>query len=108
MRTWLESLLLAFLVVLGTTAEAWSQVSAAPDRVVVSYPSKSITSFPILETAQRRGFFRRENLDVSAVYMRGGIDIKAVITGDADFRHRLHHRRHRIRRRRAAPRAHEP
>jgi hypothetical protein len=31
-----------------------------------------------------------------------------VITGDADFRHRLHHRRHRIRRRRAAPRAHEP
>ena len=85
MRTWLESLLLAFLVVLGTTAEAWSQVSAAPDRVVVSYPSKSITSFPILETAQRRGFFRRENLDVSAVYMRGGIDIKAVMTGDADF-----------------------
>src|SRR5215471_4671376 len=85
MRTWLESLLLALLVVLGTTAEAWSQVSAAPDRVVVSYPSKSITSFPILETAQRRGFFRRENLDVSAVYMRGGIDIKAVITGDADF-----------------------
>ena len=55
--------------------DAWSQGSVAPDRVVVSYPSKSITSFPILETAQRLGFFRRENLDVSAVYMRGGIDI---------------------------------
>jgi NitT/TauT family transport system substrate-binding protein len=53
--------------------------------VVVSYPSKSITSFPILETAQRRGFFQQENLGVSAVYMRGGIDIKALITGDADF-----------------------
>lgn len=59
--------------------------TTAPDKVVVSYPSKSITNFPILETAQRRGFFQKENLSVSMVYMRGGIDIKAIITGDADF-----------------------
>jgi NitT/TauT family transport system substrate-binding protein len=64
--------------------EADAQTSA-PDRVVVSYPSKSITNFPILETAQRRGFFQKENLSVSVVYMRGGIDIKALLTGDADF-----------------------
>ena len=81
----IEYLFFALFVVLVFTADARSQGSVAPDRIVVSYPSKSITSFPILETAQRRGFFRRENLDVSAVYMRGGIDIKAVITGDADF-----------------------
>jgi ABC-type nitrate/sulfonate/bicarbonate transport system substrate-binding protein len=81
----LEYLLLALLVVIAMTADAPSEGSVTPDRVVVSYPSKSITSFPILETAQRRGFFRRENFDVSAVYMRGGIDIKAVLTGDADF-----------------------
>jgi len=62
---------------------AWGQV--APDKVVVSYPSKSITNFPILETGLRRGFFQRENLSVQMVYMRGGIDIKALITGDADF-----------------------
>jgi NitT/TauT family transport system substrate-binding protein len=55
------------------------------ERVVVSYPSKSITNFPILETAQRRGFFQKEGLSVSVVYMRGGIDIKALLTGDADF-----------------------
>ena len=73
------------LIVLAIVDNAWSQGSIAPDRVVVSYPSKSITSFPILETAQRHGFFRKENLDVSVVYMRGGIDIKAIITGDADF-----------------------
>ena len=73
------------LIVLAMIDNAWSQGSIAPERVVVSYPSKSITSFPILETAQRRGFFRKENLDVSIVYMRGGIDIKAIITGDADF-----------------------
>jgi ABC-type nitrate/sulfonate/bicarbonate transport system substrate-binding protein len=81
----LEYLLLALLVVIAMTADAPSAAGVTPDRVVVSYPSKSITSFPILETAQRRGFFRRENFDVSAVYMRGGIDIKAVLTGDADF-----------------------
>ena len=56
-----------------------------PERVVVSYPSKSITNFPILETAQRRGFFQKEGLSVSVVYMRGGIDIKALLTGDAEF-----------------------
>lgn len=77
--------LFQLLLIIAIMDDACSQGSAGPDRVVVSYPSKSITSFPILETAQRRGFFRKENLDVSAVYMRGGIDIKAVITGDADF-----------------------
>ena len=61
----IEYLFFALFVVLVFTADARSQGSVASDRVVVSYPSKSITSFPILETAQRRGFFRRENLDVS-------------------------------------------
>jgi ABC-type nitrate/sulfonate/bicarbonate transport system substrate-binding protein len=64
--------------------EAHAQISAL-DKVVVSYPSKSITNFPILETAQRKGFFQKEALSVSLVYMRGGIDIKALLTGDADF-----------------------
>ena len=77
-----------FLSLLATafvfTIEARAQISA-PDKVVVSYPSKSITNFPILETAQRKGFFQKENLSVSLVYMRGGIDIKALLTGDADF-----------------------
>jgi NitT/TauT family transport system substrate-binding protein len=64
--------------------EARAQTSA-PEKVIVSYPSKSITNFPILETGQRRGFYQRENLTVNTVYMRGGIDIKALLTGDADF-----------------------
>jgi NitT/TauT family transport system substrate-binding protein len=75
-------LLLLSTVLFGSKAAA--QTNAA-DKVVVSYPSKSITNFPILETALRRGFFQKENLSVSMVYMRGGIDIKAIITGDADF-----------------------
>ena len=70
--------------VLSFAISARAQISS-PDKVVVSYPSKSITNFPILETGQRRGFYQRENLSVNAVYMRGGIDIKALLTGDADF-----------------------
>jgi NitT/TauT family transport system substrate-binding protein len=55
------------------------------ENVIVTYPSKSITSFPILETGRRKGFFQQQGLNVSLVYMRGGLDIKAVMTGDADF-----------------------
>jgi NitT/TauT family transport system substrate-binding protein len=60
--------------------------SAAPlDKIVVSYPSKSITNFPILETARQKGFFQKEGLHVSLVYIRGGLDIKTLLTNDADF-----------------------
>ena len=76
----LPAVFLTFLVSIEARAQ-----TTAPDKVVVSYPSKSITNFPILETGQRRGFYPKENLSVSVVYMRGGIDIKALITGDADF-----------------------
>ncbi len=77
--------LLALKVFLLFPVITLAQGPTIPDKVVVSYPSKSITNFPILETAQRKGFFQKENLSVSLVYMRGGIDIKALLTGDADF-----------------------
>ena len=79
-RMFLPLLASAVLFSIATLAK-----TAAQDKVVVSYPSKSITNFPILETAQRKGFFQKDNLNVSIVYMRGGIDIKALLTGDADF-----------------------
>jgi NitT/TauT family transport system substrate-binding protein len=77
--------LFALSGILIAPGTASSQSSTAPDKIVVSYPSKSITNFPILETAQRRGFFQKENLAANVIYMRGGIDIKALLTGDADF-----------------------
>src|SRR5512147_817700 len=80
----LKGIILALLSLMSLTAHR-AEAQSSADRVVVSYPSKSITNFPILETAQRRGFFQKENLSVSMVYMRGGIDIKAILTGDADF-----------------------
>jgi NitT/TauT family transport system substrate-binding protein len=76
-------LLAAFIFTCTDAGSARSQ--AVAEKVVVSYPSKSITNFPILETARQKGFFQKEALNVSVVYMRGGIDIKALLTGDADF-----------------------
>jgi NitT/TauT family transport system substrate-binding protein len=66
-------------------ADAQGQGVSSAEKIVVSYPSKSITNFPILETARQKGFFQREGLQVSLVYIRGGLDIKTLLTNDADF-----------------------
>jgi NitT/TauT family transport system substrate-binding protein len=58
---------------------------SAGEKIVVSYPSKSITNFPILETARQKGFFQRQGLQVALIYIRGGLDIKTLLTNDADF-----------------------
>lgn len=74
---------LASAIIAATCANA--QGTAPTERIVVSYPSKSITNFPILETARQKGFFQREGLQVNLVYIRGGLDIKTLLTNDADF-----------------------
>ena len=63
-------LFLCFIVIVSAaTTRARGQTL---QNVVVSYPSKSITSFPILETARRKGFFQQQGLNMNLVYMRGG------------------------------------
>lgn len=77
----------ALLGIIGAliATHAHGQSAAPAEKIVVSYPSKSITNFPILETARQRGFFQKEGLQVSLVYIRGGLDIKTLLTNDADF-----------------------
>ena len=58
---------------------------ASAEPVVVSYPSRSLTSFLIPEIARQRGFFLAEGIEAKLIYVRGGIDIKALITGDVDY-----------------------
>jgi NitT/TauT family transport system substrate-binding protein len=72
-------------VTLTSAVPAHGQSAAAAEKIVVSYPSKSITNFPILETARQKGFFQKQGLQASLVYIRGGLDIKALLTNDADF-----------------------
>jgi NitT/TauT family transport system substrate-binding protein len=76
---------LSGIAVFASATHAQGQSVPAVEKVVVSYPSKSITNFPILETARQKGFFQREGLQVSLVYIRGGLDIKTLLTNDADF-----------------------
>jgi NitT/TauT family transport system substrate-binding protein len=79
----LSALILVFLI--AHQARAQGPASTSPEKVAASYPSRSITSFPILETARQKGFFQREGLNASIIYVRGGIDINALITGDTDY-----------------------
>jgi NitT/TauT family transport system substrate-binding protein len=79
------SFCLSGIVAFVVATHAQGQSIPAMEKVVVSYPSKSITNFPILETARQKGFFQREGLQASLVYIRGGLDIKTLLTHDADF-----------------------
>jgi NitT/TauT family transport system substrate-binding protein len=78
-------LALSGIVAAAVATHAHGQSVATPEKIVVSYPSKSITNFPILETARQKGFFAREGLNVTLVYIRGGLDIQTLLTNDADF-----------------------
>jgi len=77
---------LSGIVAAVVAAHAQGRSVSPPEQIVVSYPSKSITNFPILETARQKGFFQREGLHVSLVYIRGGLDIKTLLTNDPTLR----------------------
>jgi NitT/TauT family transport system substrate-binding protein len=77
--------LLSGIVAAVIATQAQGQGVGSSEKIVVSYPSKSITNFPILETARQKRFFEREGLQVSLVYIRGGLDIQTLLTNDADF-----------------------
>ena len=52
------------------------------DRIVITYPSRSIASVD-LYIAQERGFFRQEGLHAEVVQVRGNIGVTALLSGDA-------------------------
>ena len=52
------------------------------DRIVITYPSRSIASVD-LYIAQDRGFFRQEGLLADVVQVRGNIGVTALLSGDA-------------------------
>lgn len=70
----------AFLLFLILTAHARGQ--SAPEKIVITYPSRSIASVD-LYIAQERGFFRQEGLLADVVQVRGNIGVTALLSGDA-------------------------
>jgi len=63
---------------LPTSAEAQHNL----DRVVITYPSRSIASVD-LYIAEERGFFRQEGLLPEVVQVRGNIGVTALLSGHA-------------------------
>jgi ABC-type nitrate/sulfonate/bicarbonate transport system substrate-binding protein len=61
-----------------------SQVRAQPalEKIVITYPSRSIASVD-LYIAQERGFFHQEGLLADVVQVRGNIGVTALLSGDA-------------------------
>src|SRR4026209_1179184 len=63
---------------LQSSAEAQQNL----DRVVITYPSRSIAPVD-LYIAQERGFFRQEGLQAEVVQVRGNIGVTALLSGYA-------------------------
>jgi NitT/TauT family transport system substrate-binding protein len=63
---------------LGARLDAQSTL----EKIVITYPSRSIASVD-LYIAQERGFFRQEGLLADVVQARGNIGVTALLSGDA-------------------------
>jgi len=61
-----------------------ASVFAAPKKILVSAPSKSLTWFPAHLTREK-GIYRSEGLDVDFVVMKPQLALQALITGDVDY-----------------------
>jgi NitT/TauT family transport system substrate-binding protein len=68
------------LLTVGMRSPAIAQQSL--ERIVITYPSRSIASVD-LYIAQDRGFFRQEGLLADVVQVRGNIGVTALLSGDA-------------------------
>ncbi len=75
-----QTLLLAIFLSLAIVPAARGQSSL--DKVVITYPSRSIASVD-LYIAQDRGFFRQEGIVADVVQVRGNIGVTALLSGDA-------------------------
>jgi len=74
--------LLAFLfLALWTPRPVYSQ--ASPERVVITYSSRSIASIDLF-IAQERGFFRDQGLDPQLVQVRATAAIAALVAGEVN------------------------
>ena len=76
----IQTLLLAIFLSLTIVPTARGQSSL--EKIVITYPSRSIASVD-LYIAQERGFFRQEGIVADVVQVRGNIGVTALLSGDA-------------------------
>lgn len=78
----METRILSFTLFLFVILTSQARGQSALERIVITYPSRSIASVD-LYIAQERGFFRHEGLLADVVQVRGNIGVTALLSGDA-------------------------
>jgi NitT/TauT family transport system substrate-binding protein len=69
------------VVLLAIVFPAAGNAQAPFDKIVITYPSRSIASID-LYIGQERGFFRQEGIQADLVQVRGNIAVTAIMSGD--------------------------
>ncbi len=77
-------IVVALLIPLGVSVEAYAQPAGKTETVRIAYPSRGVTVLP-LRIAQVQGFFHQERLEAELIQMRAGITLTALTTGDLDY-----------------------
>src|SRR5918999_1823241 len=84
LKTCVLSLVLV-VVLCGSTSLAWS--AAARNKIIVVVPHRVLFTVALpVYVAHEKGFYRENNIDVDAVFTRGGGEnVQAVVSGDAQI-----------------------
>jgi NitT/TauT family transport system substrate-binding protein len=77
--------LLVACVVFGAARSSWA--AAAPTKIVVVVPHRILFTVALpVYVAQEKGFYKENNIEVDAVFTRGGGEnVQAVVSGDAQI-----------------------
>src|ERR671918_487029 len=77
--------LVALLALFGLASSAWG--AAARTRIIVVVPHRILFTVALpIYVAQEKGFYKENNIDVDAVFTRGGGEnVQAVVSGDAQI-----------------------
>ena len=77
--------LLASSILFGVASSAWAAATRTKIIVVVPHRILFTVALPVY-IAQEKGFYRENNIDVDAVFTRGGGEnVQAVVSGDAQI-----------------------
>ena len=82
-----SAVLVACGVVALLAASSWGWCAAARSKIIVVVPHRILFTVALpVYVAQEKGFYRENNIDVDAVFTRGGGEnVQAVVSGDAQI-----------------------
>jgi NitT/TauT family transport system substrate-binding protein len=85
LRTYVPLSFVAVLVLCSLASSSWA--AAARTKIIVVVPHRILFTVALpVYIAQEKGFYRENNLDVDAVFTRGGGEnVQAVVSGDAQI-----------------------